>query len=146
MAEQFELPIVGLSKENREKVNTRIWIVGDENSPLVNLIKAEGYQVRVFHDGSLLEEELSEKELDCDLIITNLPYEIDFFVQDIHEMLGLENFPVVVLGEEIDSQQDQEYFRSIGAIYVSYLTSKNALLSKIRELTTKSKEISRTED
>jgi DNA polymerase-3 subunit alpha len=61
--EQLEIPGVGLSKENREKVNTRIGIVGDENSSLEKLIRDQGYQVRVFQNGSLVEEEISKEVL-----------------------------------------------------------------------------------
>jgi hypothetical protein len=138
--EQIELPIAGLSKENREKVNTRIWIVGDEQNSICKLIKDQGYQLRIFHDGSSFEGEISSKEVpDCDLIITDLPYEIDSFIKDIHAIPGMRDFPVIVLGEEIDKLADEEYFESMGAIYVGYYESEDFLLSKIADLASRYK-------
>lgn len=138
MTEQLELPVVGLSKENREKVNTRIWIVGGENSSIINLIKDQGYQVRVFPNGSTLEKEFSEKEeFECDLIITDLPYEIDFFIKDIHAKPGLSDLPVLVLASDEDTMQDLEYFESMGATYLDSYQTEEMLLSKIVKLTKK---------
>jgi DNA-binding response OmpR family regulator len=142
MAEQVELPGAGLSKENREKVNTRIWIVGEENGSLYNLVKNQGYQVRVFSNGSLLEEALSEEGLNCDLIVTDYPFEIDFFSKDVFAMPKPEafsNFPIIVLGVENDTEQDRKYFESMGAIYVGHSENEDSLLSKITNLTRKYK-------
>jgi hypothetical protein len=65
--------------------------------------------------------------------------EIDFFIKDIHAIPGMKDFPVIVLGEDIDTLRDEEYFASIGAIYVGHYESEDFLLSKIENLTRKYK-------
>jgi response regulator RpfG family c-di-GMP phosphodiesterase len=137
--EQLEIPGVGLSKENREKVNTRIGIVGDENSSLEKLIRDQGYQVRVFQNGSLVEEEISKEEFNCDLIITDYPSEVSFFIDEVRELPDHLNFPIIVLAQEKELKKYEGFFESTkGVICMKY--SKGAVLSKIQELIKKLKQ------
>jgi hypothetical protein len=150
MDEQMELSGVGLSRENREKVNTKIWIVGDENAPMVLSIRNLGYQVRCFLDGEAFRKEFleSEKEPDCNLVIvearskTENLYETEFVLEDVRERPDL-NVSVIFFTEDNREDEDLQagirHLESMGGIYVTSSENEESLISKIEELTKKSK-------
>jgi hypothetical protein len=150
MSEQMELPGAGLSKENREKINTRIWIVGDESAPMVSLVRGLGYQVRCFSNSEAFQEEFLESEEvpDCDLVIVEAMFkmenlsETDFVLHDVKERSDL-TIPVIFFTEENPEDEDlqewRKYLEPEGAIYVASSPGENLLISKISELTKKHK-------